>query len=282
MENKVVRQFFYFGLLLLVGCGNGDQNKEIIASVNAAVLYKSDVIESMPEQLAKEDSALYFQNYINEWALKQLLLQKARLNLSAESAEIDVLVNKYKQDLFINKYKEAVVRQELDTIITENDVEEFYQQNKDIFRLNEELIQFRYLAFDNKLNNTKKLIEWFEDEGQEASELIMEQELQLQAVHLNDSIWIKYDDVLKSTPVLANYEKSEVLRKNKAVQKEDSLRTYLVKIKDVLLRNEIAPLSYAVPTIKQMILHQRKLNLLKKIEETITEDAIKNKEFQIY
>ncbi|MCK0131729.1 peptidyl-prolyl cis-trans isomerase [Flavobacteriaceae bacterium F08102] len=265
-----------------MSCKHTDQDNEVVARVNASVLHKAEILKAMPSQFTKEDSALFFQNYINEWALKQLLLQKARINLATESEEINSLVDKYKQDLLINKYKEAVVKQELDTVVTESDIEDFYVKNKQIFRLNEELVKFRYVSFDNSLNNAKQIKKWFEHENQEEDELIKEHELQLQALHLNDSIWVKFDDVARTTPILTSYDKSEVLRKNKTIEKEDSLRTYIVKIKDVLLRNEIAPMSYAVPTIKQMILHQRKLHLLKKIEETITEDAIKNKEFQIY
>ena len=56
----------------------------------------------------------------------------------------------------------------------------------------------------------------------------------------------------------------------------------MVAVKKVLYRNEIAPKSYMTPTIKQMILHQRKLLLLRNIEETLIDDARKNKQFEIY
>jgi hypothetical protein len=50
----------------------------------------------------------------------------------------------------------------------------------------------------------------------------------------------------------------------------------------VLQSNEIAPKSYITPAIKQMILHQRKLLLLRNIEETLIKDATKKKQFEIY
>ena len=66
------------------------------------------------------------------------------------------------------------------------------------------------------------------------------------------------------------------------IQKEDSLSLYLMTIKKVLHRNEIAPKSYIKPTIEQMILHQRKLLLLRNIEETLIDDANKKQQFEIY
>ncbi|MBV1923083.1 MAG: peptidyl-prolyl cis-trans isomerase, partial [Flavobacteriaceae bacterium] len=65
-------------------------------------------------------------------------------------------------------------------------------------------------------------------------------------------------------------------------QLQDSLGVYLVKIEDILLTNDIAPLIYVEPTIKQIILNKRKLELIKNLERDITKDALKNKKFEIY
>jgi len=83
-------------------------------------------------------------------------------------------------------------------------------------------------------------------------------------------------------PLFREITKSQFLKKGYFIQKEDSLSLYLVAVKDVLNRNEIAPKSYISPTIKQMILHQRKLLLLRNIEETLIDDARKKQEFEIY
>jgi len=83
-------------------------------------------------------------------------------------------------------------------------------------------------------------------------------------------------------PILKNIAKEDLLKKDNFIQKEDSLSLYLVTIKNVLNRNEIAPKSYITPSIKQMILHQRKLQLLKSIEETLLEDAQNKNQFEIY
>ena len=56
----------------------------------------------------------------------------------------------------------------------------------------------------------------------------------------------------------------------------------MVSVEDVRLRNEQAPLEYSLPTIEQIILNQRKLELIKQLEKDITQDAIKNDEFEIY
>ena len=268
--------------MVAVSCVNNQKDKTPIAKVHDTFLYKEDIEAILPEKLAKDDSLLFVSSFINKWAKEQLLLNKAKINLDTQKEDINKLVEQYRQDLLINKYKEAIVKQELDTLVTQVDIDSFYKNNKEIFKLNEELIKFRYIHFGNDILNSKEFISLFKDDNKESNTKILEQKLQLKDYNLNDSIWIKYDDVIKKTTFIKSYNKQTFLKKNKFIKKEDSTGVYLIKVKNVLLRNQIAPVSYALPTIKQMILHKRKLELLRKIEETLTEDAIKNKEFQIY
>lgn len=276
-------KFLYIVVFILsLSCVKKDEEKKIIAKVYDTFLYKDEVTLKLPVNLSKEDSVIFVKNYINSWAKEQLLIQKAKINLQEEKEQINALVNQYEQDLLINKYKEAVVMQELDTLVTVANIEKFYTENKEIFKLNEALVKFRYIYFGNGVLNPKEIISLFKDDNQASDQELIKQELQFKSLSLNDSIWIKYDDVMRTAPYLRAIDKSSFLKKKKMIQKKDSIGAYLVKIKDVLLRNDIAPISYALPIIKQMILHKRKLELLNKIEETLIDDAIKNKEFQIY
>ena len=78
------------------------------------------------------------------------------------------------------------------------------------------------------------------------------------------------------------FSKENLLNKTKFIKKQDSLGLYLVAINDVLIRNDTAPLSYIKPTIKQMILHRRKIELIRDIEKILVKDATKNNNFKIY
>ena len=83
-------------------------------------------------------------------------------------------------------------------------------------------------------------------------------------------------------PVLNSENKSQLLKKSNFIQLKDSLGVYLMQINDVLMRNEIAPLEYVKPTIDQIVINKRKLELIKELEKDITKDAIKNNQFEIY
>lgn len=259
-----------------------DDTQEAIARVNNTYLYKKDLKNVVPLDVAKNDSILLVNNFINNWIKQQLLLSKAQLNLESKANEFEGLVKKYREDLFINSYKEAVVKQYLDTTITENDIEEFYAKNNQNFKLNEELLKLKFIKIGKDVYNKKELIKLFKSSKKRDLDSLHAAELSLKSHHLNDSVWVKYTDLVSKVAILKNEDKEQLLKKDNFIQKEDSLSLYLVTIKEVLKRSETAPKSYITPTIKQMILHQRKLLLLRNIEETLIDDARKKQQFETY
>ena len=270
-----------FLLVILSSCSKKQEDKEAIARVHDAYLFDSDISELLPTIFSKQDSLLLVKNYINSWAKDQLLLQKAKINLD-DKENIEELVNKYRQDILIDKYKGAAVAQYLDTVVTDENVTKFYDENKEIFKLNEELVKFKYIYFGNDLLNPEDFITLFKSNKKKDLDSLISQEIQLKSFNFNDSTWVRLEDVMNKISVFDEKDKRLFLKKTRFFKKEDSLGVYLVAVKDALKRNQTAPQSYVLPTIKQMILHKRKLDLLKKIEQTLVEDAINNKEFEIY
>ena len=258
------------------------EDKDAVARVNTTYLYKDDLENIVASGTSKQDSILITTNYINNWIKQQLLLNKAQINLENKTEQFEDLVKKYRQDLYIDSYKEAVVSEYLDNNITEADMDKFYQENGQNFKLNEELLKLKYMKIGKNDTHKNTLIKLFKSSKKEDLMKLQSSDLTLTQHHFNDSIWIKYNDFIAEVPLFKNVDKDELLKKENFIQKEDSLSLYLVAVKMVLYRNEIAPKSYIAPTIKQMILHQRKLLLLRNIEETLIDDARKNKQFEIY
>lgn len=275
----------FAAVLLLQSCDYLTIKKEQripVARVNSTYLYKEDLKKIFTKDLSKEDSISLSKSFINNWIKQQLLLSKAQINLESKMDSFNDLVKKYREDLFINSYKEALVKQNLNTEISENDLEDFYKQNNENFRLNEELIRLKYIKLGKEVLNKDELIKLFKSTKKEDLDSLQKREIILKSHHLNDSIWIKYSDFIVKVPVFKSMEKEQFLKKDNFIQLEDSLSLYLVTVKEVLQRNDIAPKSYIAPTIKQMILHQRKLQLLRSIEKSLIDDANNKQQFEIY
>lgn len=252
---------------------------DIVAIVNTDKLFVKDLKEILPQNISKQDSLVLVKSYIQDWAIKKLLLKKAETNNTSEALEnINTLVQNYKESLLINSYKEELVKQKLDTVILEEEVENYYNLNSENFKLNEVLVKAKYLYLDNFIKDKKELIELFKSDNIEDIETLEKQQLSFKMYQLNDSVWRQLDKILLKLP----FSKENLLKKTKFIEKQDSLGLYLVAIKDVLQRNDIAPLSYIKPTIKEMILHKRKIELIREIEKIIVKDATENNNFKIY
>jgi hypothetical protein len=254
-----------------------------VARVNDTYLYYDDIKDLVSEGTTKEDSILLVQNFINRWATQQLFVDGAKLNLSESQQEtFNKLVNQYKNDLYTKAYIEALVKRSIDTTVTNDEAKEFYQANQDIFKLNEDLIKFRYVHVDENMIDFKKIQEKFKRFNKNDKKELDSISIQFKSYSLNDSIWIKVSQVINKISIITPENKNELLKKSNFVQLKDSLGVYLMQINDVLLRSDTAPLEYVKPTIDQIVINKRKLELIKELEKDITKDAIKNKQFEVY
>ncbi|EAR12206.1 hypothetical protein PI23P_12752 [Polaribacter irgensii 23-P] len=277
--------FFYFLFSFFISCDyfkvqeKEDHASNIIAIVNTDKLFKKDLKDVLPKNISAKDSLTLMKSLVQDWAIKKLLLSAALNNNTSESLEnIDKLVQDYKESLLINNYKEELIKQQLDTVVSEEEVEAFYLENNANFRLNEVLVKSKYVYFNQAKSVEKEIISLFKSDKIEAAEALERQQLSFKMFQLNDSVWLELDQILLKLP----FSKENLLKKSKFIQKQDSLGLYLVAIKDILNRNDIAPLSYVMPTIKEMILHKRKIELIREIEKIIVKDATKKNNFKVY
>jgi hypothetical protein len=260
-----------------------EEDKTPVARVNDTYLYQQDIEDIIPENTTKEDSALLVTNYINRWATQQLLVNGALVNLSEEKQKFfNKLVKQYKNDLFSKAYLEALVKRSIDTSVTTEEAQIFYEQNLDAFKLNEDLIKFRYININENRQDFDEITSKFKRFNPEDKKELDSISIQFKSYSLNDSIWIKVSQVIDKIPALTIENENQLLKKSNFIQLKDSLGVYLMQISDVLLRNSVAPLEYVKPTINQIVINKRKLELIRELEKDITKDAIKNKQFEIY
>ena len=276
---------FIFCIALFISCDffkiqeKENNASEIVAIVNTEKLFRKDLEGVLPKNINKGDSLVLVNSYIQNWAIKRLFLEKAKNNSSLETVnQIDDLVQDYKESLLINNFKEQLIKQKLDTIVSEEELEKYYLLNKENFKLNEELVKIRYLHIDNNMIDEEEILSLFKSDDVIDLEELEKRELSFKFHQFNDSVWTQLDKVLLKLP----FSKDKLLKKTKFIEKQDSIGLYLATIKDVLPRNSIAPISYITSTIKQMILHKRKIELLRDIEKIIVKDATQNNNFKIY
>ena len=280
-----ISRFFILCFLVIFSCDLAlkPNSQDSIARVNNSFLTLDDIDTALVEGLSQQDSLIQIQNVINNWATKQLLQDGARINLEAEQQiEFEILVQQYKSDLYTSAYLEALVKQNLDTTITNQELEEVYNQNKELFVLKEDLIKLRYINHDKNLPNSNEIKRRFRRYNAEDRTVLDTISLQFNSFFLNDSVWIKSSQVISKIKPLKKVFNKVLLKKINFIQLKDSLGLYLMEVKDLLEIGSQAPMAYALPTLKQIIINKRKLKLVNQLKSEIVDDAIKNKKFEIY
>jgi len=282
-------KYFYtlFGILLLTiqSCNlRSDTQEQVpLARVNDAFLYESDIDFSFVEGQSEMDSIIYVQNIINNWATTQLLIDGAVLNLKKDTqTEFEQLVQQYKSDLYTSAYVEALVNKNLDALISDQELDDVYNNNTQLFVLKEDLLKMRYVNVNSKLSNLDEVKKRFKRFNAEDKFVLDSIAIQFNSFYLKDSIWIKSEQVIsKIKPLQLGFNKV-LLKKPNFIQLKDSLGLYLMQVNEVLKRGSQAPKQYVLPTLKQIVINKRKLKLIKQLKSDIVNDAIKNKNFEIY
>lgn len=275
------RSLFFLITILLASCQYLKPPKEegLLATAANNKLYKKDIVPFFSASISKKDSIVLAKSLIEKWALKKLIIAKAEENLTqSEVDEINQLVNDYKQSLLINIYKKQLISQRLDTIVAENEVQNYYNINKENFKLKETIIRYKYLHTGNNLVNEKELEELFKSDEQEDFEELEKQQLSFKSYNFNDTIWQKVDKVLLKVPV----SRDKLLKNPKFLRVKNALGVYLVAVKEMRGKNTVAPYSYVKSTIKDLIIHHRKLELNREIEKIILKDAVQSNNFIIH
>jgi hypothetical protein len=150
--------------------------------------------------------------------------------------------------------------------------------------LNEDLVRLRYLQFDKKMKSSLDIKRKFIRFNAEDMLSLQEKSLEFKSLSLNDSIWVRVSDVLKEFEDNKGIQlnESEISKTDSFLEFEDESDIFYFYTKNFLKRNDEAPLSYVRPTIEQILLNKKKINISKIIDKEITKDATKNDEFEVY
>lgn len=269
---------------LMVSCNKfiPDDNG-IIARIGSKYLHINDLKSELSNYRDKTDSLIKLKSLIDSWALNELLIQQAKLNLPENDIfKLEVLVNNYRRDLYSNTYIKSAVSKSLDTLINNFEIQNFLENNQDLFILKAPLFQVRYIHLPPDNVDQSEIQRSFQRFNDFDIKFLDSLSFQFYSYILSDSIWIDKSNLTSQVTFLNQKNFNTYIRKSKFFKIEDTLGVYLFYVKDFLKKGDIAPNTIFKPTIKNIILNRRKLDFIKKFEKDILQDAIKSKKFEVY
>lgn len=254
-----------------------------IAKVGNSILYQKDLAGIVTREINPKDSANLVNRYINSWIKKQLLISEAAEKINFDQASIERKVLDYRYALMVHEYKKFYVDNNLDTAVTEKEIQDYYVNNKDNFELKQNIIRGYFITVTKdapKINQLKKLIN--SDDPDDFKELKSYCFRFAETYFLEDSVWINFDEAIRNTPFVGVTNKVDFLKSNKFVEDSNEENLYFLRIKEYKISDQISPLEFVKNDIKQIILNKRKVALANQLEEEVFENAKSSNKYEIY
>ena len=278
MKRLIITTFLciFFG-----SCSNFSNNNSnnLVARAGENFLYEDD----LPSYVSEDDSLIKISNFIETWAKEKVLYDLSIINLSqSKRAEIDELVDNYRIDLYINSYKDLIVNSKIDSIVTNEQIDSFYSTNVNNFKLNENLVKYRYVKVPNDNININRIRRYIVRMSEQDRYFLDSLNFQFADLKLDDSIWFTERDVISSINFINQNNKSRYFIKDRLFTLNESNYINFFIVDDMLKSGNIPPKSYLYDRIKSTIINQRKLDILKGINQEILNDALKSRKYEVY
>ncbi|GAB1405283.1 hypothetical protein MASR1M74_24630 [Lentimicrobium sp.] len=276
-----------FCLISLSGCKwlEARGKKDAVARAYDNYLYRSDLRGIVPPGLPAGDSIDAARQYIENWIRQQVILKHAERNLDKDAQDFSDQLEAYRNSLLIYAYESELIRQKLDTVVTEAEIEEYYNENAANFQLRENIVKFKYLkvplGMSEKPFVTKALKLMNSTQHQDIeNELESITQKWMLSYRPDDDNWVSFKMLTAEVP-LDVYNEEDFLNNFKHVEVNDSVYLYHLFLIDYKMKESTSPLSMERDNIRNIIINRRKLELIKRMQEEVFKEALIKKDYEI-
>ena len=271
-------------LLLLGSCDFFEKNSKevVVAECYGTYLYASDLQGIVPEGTNPYDSLQRVNDFIDSWIMRRILIHQAENNLNKEELDLKKQLEEYRHSLVLYAYETQLINQKLDTVVSEDKIAEYYEQNKEDFQLRNTMVRAVYVILKEDCKQKQAIEKLMND-----PDTLLLQNLDVLATYyaeksfLDVDSWLRLDELTRIIPIeILNAER--FLKKNRFVTFDADDFTYMVRFEDYLLEESISPLAMERDHIRSIILTHRKKELIERMKEATYKTAQKEHAFTKY
>ena len=269
-----------WGVILVIaaamtGCGqeHNHKGKTPLVEVSGEFLYKEDLQAALPLNISKDDSVLFAEHYIRNWIEDALLFDKAEGNIP-DNDKISKLVENYRRALIMHTYQEELVNQKLANDICEEEINAYYEKNKELFRLDNPLVKGLFIKVPLSSPDLGNVRVWYRKNNQDVIEKLEKYSLRnaVSYDYFYDR-WTSVPDVAAKIPLKVLDTDANYLDKNRNVEVKDTAFCYFLHIEDFLGKDKQKPLDFARDEIKEILINLKRVEFINKVKEDLYQRA---------
>ncbi len=249
-----------------------------IVEVNNQFLYEQDFV-AVTAGLHWEDSAIAADNYIRQWATEILEATEGR---KIADDEIQELIRDYQNALYRYAYEQKIVNQRMPKELPDTLIEQFYNDHKQEYILQESLVKGILLTLPNDAPEIKKVRKWLTEPNEKNLEALEKYAFRnASGYELFMDEWRPEKQLTMILPI-DDTDFDKLLKTKTQIELSDSAYTYIIEVTSKALKGETMPLEYARPEIETVLLAERQVTFLHEERNKLYNDALRFKKIKRY
>lgn len=283
-----MRKFFKYilpAMLILSSCNAISSlihDDQVVAKVGKEKLYKSQLERLIPDMISREDSSLMAQRFIHSWAMDRLYMEVAESELSKTEIDVEDELEAYRMSLVKYRYEQRYISDRLDTLVTDDQIREYFEAHQEDYVLQRPVMKVRFLHMMKDAQDVDRMIELMcSDEYEDLAQLdtmvkskalryFDKSDIWMDASQVADEFGMEYKEMLSAM--------NNNLIKLESKDRGDLMAAFVVDIQ----REGYEPLDFCAPGIRDIILSNRKRELVNSLERDLLDNALESKNFEIY
>ena len=279
------KSFIITILFLLTGCQaiqSFIHDDKVVARVGKHKLYESEVNAYIPSGVSIADSTNLALQYINTWATDIIFSDMAQSQLSKTERDVTAELEAYKRELLRFRYEQRFIGDRLDTLVTEDQMLDFYEKHKNLFTLDRPILKVRFVDILKNMDKKDQIIRLMSSNRPKDMDEV-EGLANKYAIKYFDKSYEWMDAAVLAREFGTDY--GQMLAKmNQSyirMESEDAADIKVAYVREIR-RSGVAPFDFCTDRIREYILSGRKHDLLVALEQSLLKGASDDGQFVIY
>ena len=257
---------------------NGDRK---VARVGRSYLYESDVVPLVPKGFSPADSSAMAEQYVKSWAVGKLMEQRAYEMLGSSERDVSQEVEEFRQRLLSYRYEKHYVEEHLDTVVTAEAAQEYYEKHPQNYKFPYTIIRARAIRISPKSPYYDAIKESYAVTSESGTAALEEMCAEADRYVDFGKQWVEVSALSRELGVEQASLEREIASKKAWETKIDGAN-WLICILDRAPSGSVTPIDYNLEDIKEAIISKRKQELLDSLEQELLEEALVNNKFKIF
>ncbi|MDR1681346.1 MAG: hypothetical protein LBS12_06155 [Prevotellaceae bacterium] len=252
-----------------------------LAEVNGKALLMTEVKDIFPAGITADDSLSLLRNYVHNWARKQLIAGIAEQHLTKEQKDVSQELEDYRLSLLIFRYEKLYLESRFDTIVSDAEIETFYNAAPQSFVLNKPLAKALFIKVAADIPQIRQINRLYNSNKPEDREALSQICSRIAEIYTNfDEQWVDAEFLAAKLP--AESKQIEDIWTTGFFTTDDLTYKYYVHLYEMRAAGTQSPVEYERGNIARIIRNRRHREMLKNLENTIFNNALNHNQLKLY